>query len=190
MFLEPFIGTVTIFAGSFVPNGWMSCQGQLVDINENLPLFSIIGTTYGGDGISNFALPNLSGRVAIHAGQGPGLQSYQLGQAGGNELITLTTAQTPSHTHQLAKFAATVGVPASTQPGSLDMPTGNVPAPVTAASFAYSTAPDPNILMGSNVVNAPSTASVVKNLAPVNVVAPYVAMNYIICADGIFPPHN
>ena len=189
MFLDPFIGTVTIFAGSYAPSGWMLCQGQLVDIGSNVALYSIIGTTYGGDGINTFALPNFSGRVAVHAGQAPGMQSYVLGQPGGNELITLTTAQTPSHTHDLAKFAPG-GVPASSEQGTLDMPTGNVPAPVTAASYAYSTSPDPNILMGSTVINAPSTASVVKNLAPVNVVSPYVAMNYIICADGIFPPHN
>jgi microcystin-dependent protein len=190
MFLEPFIGTVTIFAGSYAPQGWMFCQGQLLNISTNVTLYSLIGTTYGGDGNTTFALPNLSGRVAIHAGQAPGMQAYTVGQQGGNELITLTTAQVPAHTHTLAKFAVTVGVPASSQQGTTDMPTGNVPAPVAAAANSYSTAPGVNVFMGNTIISAQSTASEVKVLSPVSVVSPYVAMNYIICADGIYPPHD
>ena len=96
---SPFIGQITLFAGNFAPRGWAFCNGQLLSIAQNTALFSILGTTYGGNGQTTFALPDLRGRVPVHAGQGPGLSNYDLGQQGGAESVTLTTAQMPAHTH-------------------------------------------------------------------------------------------
>src|SRR2546423_12716807 len=96
---QPYVGEIRMFAGNFAPAGWMFCEGQLLPISENETLFNLIGTTYGGDGQSTFALPNLSSRVPVHVGTGPGGITRQLGETGGAEAVTLTTNQIPSHTH-------------------------------------------------------------------------------------------
>lgn len=98
---EPFIAEIRIFAGNFAPRGWAFCNGQLLPVSQNTALFSLIGTTYGGDGRTTTALPNLEGRVPMHPGRGPGLTSRRLGQRGGAEMITLTEAQMPNHNHTL-----------------------------------------------------------------------------------------
>lgn len=97
--MDPFIGEVTLFAGNFAPRGWSLCNGQLLAISQNTALFSILGTTYGGDGRTTFALPDLRGRSIVRAGRGPGLSDIRLGQKGGQENVTLTTMNLPSHTH-------------------------------------------------------------------------------------------
>src|SRR5215218_473307 len=97
----PYTGEIRMFAGSFAPAGWAFCDGQLMPISENDALFVLIGTTYGGDGQSTFALPNLQSRVPIHQGSGSGLSTYVIGESGGVESVTLTTGQIPTHTHQL-----------------------------------------------------------------------------------------
>ena len=99
---QPFVGEIRMFGGNFAPAGWAFCSGQLMSISENETLFNLIGTTYGGDGQETFALPDLQGRIPIHAGQGPGIsQSYQLGESAGVESVTLTVSQLPVHTHAL-----------------------------------------------------------------------------------------
>src|SRR4051794_10683767 len=98
---EPFIGEVIMFAGNFAPRGWALCQGQLLSIAQNTALFSILGTTYGGNGQTTFALPDLRGRVPLGQGQGPGLSSYVLGEVAGNENVTLISTQMPQHNHLL-----------------------------------------------------------------------------------------
>ena len=99
---DPYVGEIRIFAGNFAPVGWAFCEGQVMPISENDVLFNLIGTTYGGDGQETFALPDLSGRVPVHQGQGPGIsQNYVIGEKGGVEGVTITTAQTPIHTHPL-----------------------------------------------------------------------------------------
>ncbi|MEM6795290.1 MAG: tail fiber protein [Acidobacteriota bacterium] len=98
---EPFVAEIRIFAGNFAPRGWAFCNGQLLPVSQNTALFSLIGTTYGGDGRTTTALPNLMGRVPMHPGRGPGLTSRRLGQRGGSEMITLSEAQMPNHTHQM-----------------------------------------------------------------------------------------
>src|SRR5512132_2194680 len=96
---DPFIAEIRLFAGNFAPRGWATCDGQLLSIAQNTALFSLLGTTYGGNGQTNFALPDLRGRAAIHQGQGPGLSQYVLGEVGGLENVTLITTQIPAHTH-------------------------------------------------------------------------------------------
>src|SRR6185295_8955855 len=99
---EPYVGEIRMFGGSFAPAGWAMCQGQTMPISENETLFNLIGTTYGGDGQETFQLPNLSGRVPVHMGQGPGItQNYQIGESGGVETVTLTTQTIPIHNHAL-----------------------------------------------------------------------------------------
>src|SRR5271166_5833783 len=98
---DPFLGEIRIFGGTFAPLGWAFCQGQLLPIAQNTALFSLLGTTYGGDGVSNFALPDLRGRVPMGMGQGPGLSPYVQGQMGGAESVTLTTQQMPPHSHSV-----------------------------------------------------------------------------------------
>src|SRR3954464_2189508 len=135
--MEPFIGQIMLFAGNFAPRGWAFCEGQLLSIAQNTALFSILGTTYGGNGQTTFALPDLRGRVPIHPGQGPGLSPYALGQVGGSESVTLTSKQITGHKH-LAQCLNAAG--SSTGP--------------SGAVWAGSTTNDP-IYQGQN---APSTA--------------------------------
>ena len=103
---QPFVGEVMLFAGNFAPLGWLACEGQLLSIAENETLFALLGTTYGGDGQSTFGLPDLRGRTPIHAGQGPGLSAYTLGEMSGSELVTLSTGQLPAHPHTAMGDAA------------------------------------------------------------------------------------
>src|SRR6266852_2277677 len=98
---NPFVAEIRMFAGNFAPKGWALCNGQLMPISQNTALFSLLGTTYGGDGKSTFALPNLEGSAPIHAGEGPGLSLYDLGQSGGTETVTLLNSEMPMHTHAL-----------------------------------------------------------------------------------------
>src|SRR6266478_1785053 len=101
---DPFVAEIRIFPFNFAPKGWAFCNGQLLPLSQNTALFSLLGTTYGGDGKSNFALPNLEGSAPIHAGQGPGLSLYDLGQSGGSETVTLLTSELPAHPHALVGF--------------------------------------------------------------------------------------
>src|SRR3979490_2969928 len=114
---QPYVGEIRMFAGNFAPAGWMVCEGQLLPISENETLFTLIGTTYGGDGQSTFALPDLRGRVPVHQGQGPGLGNFIIGKTDGVEQVTLTAQQVPAHTHAFA---------ASSAPGDSSTPQGTV----------------------------------------------------------------
>src|SRR6187399_274642 len=128
---QPYVGEIRMFAGNFAPAGWMFCEGQLLPISEYETLFNLIGTTYGGDGQSTFALPDMRGRLPIHQGQGSGLSNYTLAQNGGVEQVTLTVNQIPQHTHPLL---------GSTTNSSSSDPSGNVGARMTvAAVFPYGT---------------------------------------------------
>jgi microcystin-dependent protein len=111
---EPFIAEIRMFTYTFAPRGWAYCNGQIMPISQNPSLFSLLGTTYGGDGITTFGLPNLQGRIPMHPGRGPGLSSYRLGQAGGSTTDTLTEAQIPDHTHE---FTVSMDAPTSASPG-------------------------------------------------------------------------
>jgi microcystin-dependent protein len=127
---EPFLGEIRMFGFNFAPTGWAMCNGQVLSISQNTALFSLLGTTYGGDGVTTFGLPNLQSRVPLHAGQGPGLSNYGLGEFLGAETVTLAQSQMPAHNHPVA---------ASGNPGDQRSPIGNVPAAeATAQTAMYS----------------------------------------------------
>ena|SRR5438128_8975221 len=168
---SPFIGQITLFAGNFAPRGWAFCNGQLLSIAQNTALFSILGTTYGGNGQTTFALPDLRGRVPVHAGQGPGLSNYDLGQQGGAESVTLTTAQMPAHTHPAN---------ANDSAATTNRPGGGVPA----RGGSYADAPD-----GSTTLDPAAVGSAGGDQPHTNV-QPYTTLNYIIAIEGIFPSRN
>lgn len=182
MFIEPYLATVTVFAGNFAPRSWAFCNGDLLSIAEYTSLFALIGTTYGGDGQTTFALPDLRSRYAIHQGQGQGLPAYTIGQAAGTENTTLTTLNLPAHNHIITSVK---GQPKGhSDSGNSDSPSGGVPADVTNR---YTTATGDGQLQPS--VTNTSTAVAGGNL-PVSNISPYLAMNFIICVEGIFPSRN
>jgi len=175
---DPFIGEIRIFAGNFAPRGWALCNGQLLPISQNTALFSLLGTTYGGDGRTNFALPNLQSRAPLHPGQGPGLSDRQLGEMGGQENVTLLTTQMPSHTH---------GVRCSSAIGDQTTPGGNVWAAGAGrrGQAFYANAPG---------TNPPAMSAAAIGVAggdqPHNNLPPYLTLTFIIALQGIFPPRG
>jgi microcystin-dependent protein len=180
--MEGVIAQILLFAGTFAPKNWAYCNGQLIPIAQNTALFSLLGTTYGGDGRVNFALPNLQGRVAIGAGQGPGLSPYALGQAGGTEQVTLTTNNMPAHIHPAT---ATVSVGVSGAGATADDPDGAL-LTTTNAPFYATGAPGGHL----GGVSATATVGMAGSNAPVSIMPPYLALNYVICLYGIFPSRN
>ncbi|MGQ1785642.1 MULTISPECIES: phage tail protein [unclassified Saccharicrinis] len=174
---EGYLGEIKMFAGNFAPRNWALCDGQLLLINQNQSLFSILGTTYGGDGRTTFALPDLRGRLAVHEGNGPGLSPRTLGQKGGTETETLTVNQMPNHTHALA-----VTNPVYNMEADSDDPTGKYPA--MSGENMYST--HHNAEAAGPVVQIGNTGG---NQA-INNMQPYTCINYIICLYGLFPPRN
>lgn len=180
MFVEPYIATITIFAGNFAPRSWMFCQGQLLSIAEYTALFSLIGTTYGGDGQVTFALPDFRSRVGIHQGQGPGLSNYTIGEMAGTESVTLLSSNLPSHNHTVVSLP--VQQPASTVNNSgVNEPKGAYPA--SGATVYY--ASTDNTFMGT--YTSTSATPIAGSNSPVSIIQPYLAMNYIIAVEGIFP---
>lgn len=177
---EPFIGEIIMFAGNFNPRGWALCQGQLLSIAQNTALFSILGTTYGGNGQTTFALPDLRGRVPVGQGQGPGLSSYTLGQQAGTETVTLTSGQMPAHNHMIN---------ASEGNGSAQNPAGGFPAAgivPTSGNAAVS-----NYRNSSDGTQLGATAvSIAGQNQPHNNIQPYLCINFIIALEGIFPSRN
>jgi microcystin-dependent protein len=166
---QPYVGEIRMFAGSFAPAGWMFCSGQLLPISENETLFNLIGTTYGGDGQSTFALPDLQSRVPIHQGTNQGT-TFQLAQNGGVEQVTLTNNTIPVHNHPVL---------ASTNPGNASQPAGNLTA--QNASVTIYRAQDANVNMNAQAVGATGGSQ------PHDNIQPYGCLNYIISLFGIFP---
>lgn len=173
---DPYIGEIMLFAGNFAPNGYLTCNGQLLQISQYSALYSILGTMYGGNGSTNFALPNLNGRAPIGIGQLAGGSTYTQGQAAGSESVTLTTNQLPAHNHPLN---------VSTAAGTMATPAGNVPAVATLASNeegvnAYAAA-------GSLTAAATAAIGMAGGNQSVSVLSPYLALNYVIAVNGIYP---
>jgi microcystin-dependent protein len=178
--MEPFVGQIQSFGFNFAPRGWAFCNGQLLAISSNTALFSLLGTYYGGNGVSTFALPDLRGRVPIHQGQGPGLQNYSIGTQGGFETVTLNGLQMPSHNH-----LATATIRANSQPGDEDSPEGNYLA-AHAGDENYSAAANSN--MASNA----ATVTIQNNGGnqPHSNMAPYLVINWCIALFGIYPSRS
>jgi microcystin-dependent protein len=172
---DPFVAEIRMFAGNFAPRGWALCNGQLLQISQNTALFSLLGTTYGGDGKSTFALPNLQGRAPMHAGSGPGLSPHFLGEEAGVNSVTLLTSEMPSHSHLLLGTNARAGV------GS---PDGNV-LNRSVGENAYQTTST-----GSLVGMDPNMVGLSGGSQPHNNMQPYLALTFIIALQGIYPPRS
>jgi len=172
---SPFVAEIRMFAGNFAPTGWALCNGQILPISQNTALFSLLGTTYGGNGQSTFALPNLQGCAPIHAGQGNGLSLYDLGQMSGSETVTLLQTEIPAHNHP-------VGI----------RPTGNAPPIGTAAGNVGARSNSrPYNSDAPNATMDPLTGLVIAGSSfPHNNMMPYLTVTFIIALQGVFPPRG
>ncbi len=169
---EPFIGMIVGFGGNFAPRGWALCQGQLMSIAQNTALFSILGTTYGGNGQSTFALPDLRGRYPMQQGTGPGLSPYVLGEQGGVETVTLITTQMPMHNHLIN---------ASTEDAGAKNPNGQVLATTTASAY---------VATPIDTTMNPQSIGLAGGSQPHENMSPFLAINFLIALEGIFPSRN
>ena len=173
---NPFVAEIRIFAGNFAPKGWALCNGQLLPISQNTALFSLLGTTYGGDGKSNFALPNMQGSAPMCPGQGPGLSLRSLGEQGGTATITLLESETPAHAHTVqAKNAPAI---------ALTTPTASVLLGTVPSSRATYAAGAPGLNLAAGAM-APAGGS-----QPHNNLMPYLTLTFIIALQGVFPPRT
>jgi microcystin-dependent protein len=170
---DPFVAEIRIFPFNFAPAGWAWCDGQLLPISQNTALFSLLGTTYGGDGKSNFALPNLQGCAPMHPGQGPGLSLHDLGETSGSDTVTLISSEIPAHNHN---------VQVSQVPGSSPVPTGQLTATVTSDNL-YGPAQNLQAM-------APQALSPAGGDLPHNNLQPYLTLYFNIALQGIFPPRS
>jgi microcystin-dependent protein len=170
---DPFVAEIRIFPFNFAPRGWAWCDGQLLPLSQNTALFSLLGTTYGGDGKSTFALPDLQGRAPMHPGQGPGLSLHDLGETGGSETVTLLESEIPAHTHTLR---------ASSDPANSRNPDGRALAR-TVGGFAYGSP-------ASLVPLAPEAVTPAGGGQPHNNMQPYLTFYFCIALQGVFPPRS
>jgi microcystin-dependent protein len=175
--MDPFVAEIRIFPFNFAPKGWAFCDGQILPLSQNTALFSLLGTTYGGDGKSNFALPNMQGNVPMHPGQGPGLSLHDLGETGGSDTVTLLESEIPLHSHTMMSLPA---------PANRTAAIGNTIARVQGTTGPYvpaSPAPTPAI-MADNAV-APAGGD-----QPHNNLQPYLTLNFCIALQGVYPPRT
>ena len=174
---DPFVAEIRMFPFNFAPRGWATCDGQLLPISQNTALFSLLGTTYGGNGQSNFALPNLQGSAAMFNGQGPGLSLYDLGQQGGGDSVTLISTEIPAHNHTLA------AKPAGGQADPIGRLYGSAGTQLPPPNF-YS-----NAIGSAQTMNAQALA-ITGGGVPHNNLMPYLVLTFCIAMQGIFPPRN
>jgi microcystin-dependent protein len=171
---DPFVAEIRIFAFNFAPKGWAFCDGQLLPISQNTALFSLLGTTYGGDGKSNFALPDMQGNAPMHPGQGPSLSLHDLGETGGSETVTLLQSEIPAHSHNVMANTA----PADT----------NAPGPTFV--LAQSTGTNAYSSQASNAILSFNTLVPAGGDQPHNNMQPYLTLNFCIAMQGVFPPRG
>lgn len=200
--MEPFIGQILMFGGNFAPRGWALCDGQLLEISQYTALFSLLGTTYGGDGRTTFALPDFRGRAPIHAGTGPGLTTRKLGERSGEENVILNALEIPSHTHP-ATFAATpssIAISASSSQGTESAP-GSNGATTLAATTSDGRSPgqalynneQPNVNLNTGLQTGITGTVTVGNAGgnqSHDNMQPYLTVNYIIALTGMYPPRS
>jgi microcystin-dependent protein len=172
--MDPFVAEIRIFPFNFAPKGWAFCDGQILPLSQNTALFSLLGTTYGGDGKSNFALPNMQGNAPMHPGQGPGLSLHDLGETGGSSTVALLESETPAHSHVL-------------RADTVDAADTNVPSP--NASLALSTGGTLYQAAGGAVLAAQALGPAGGD-QPHNNMQPYVTLNFNIALQGVYPPRT
>lgn len=187
--MEEFIGVIKLFGFNFAPRGWLTCQGQLLSIAQQTALFSLLGTTYGGDGVTTFALPDLRGRLAIGQGQLTGGAAYVMGQVGGSESTTLLSTQMPLHTHT-ATAATTAILSAESTAATAANPNGRCLA--SGTTIYADDDPAANRPMATSCITATTTVTVAPagGGQPFGILQPFLVMNYSICTEGLFPPRN
>jgi microcystin-dependent protein len=186
---DQFVGQILLFSCNFAPTGFAMCQGQVIAISQNTALFSLLGTMYGGDGKSTFALPDLRGRVPMGVGQGPGLSSRVLGEIPGSDSVTLLLAEAAAHTHSVDVSGLAATVHASSAGANNASPVGDVPAvesPTTPATYSTA-APDTLMAAGTVLVGGTMTASAIGGAQPHDNHQPYQTLNYCIALTGVFP---
>ena len=173
---DPFVAEIRIFPFNFPPKGWAFCDGQLLPLSQNTALFSLLGTTYGGDGKSTFALPDLQGNAAMHPGQGQGLSLRDLGEMSGSETVTLLVSEMPFHTHTLQAFNTVSGDQLGPNPN------GNSLLAKSENGALYNT--------GALVTMAPQSLTPAGGSLPHNNMQPYLTLNFCIALQGVFPPRQ
>jgi microcystin-dependent protein len=173
---DPFVAEIRIFGFNFAPKGWAFCDGQILPLSQNTALFSLLGTTYGGDGKSTFGLPNIQGSAVMHPGQGPGLSLHDLGETGGNDTVTLLESEMPSHSHAMV---------ASTQPGEDAAPNPTEALARSVGASLYQTTTNQNIVQLSDNALTSSGGD-----QPHNNLQPYLTLNFCIALQGVFPPRT
>jgi len=184
MSTEPFVGEVKVLGFNFPPRGYMTCQGQTLSIAQYTAMFALLGTTFGGNGQTTFALPDLQGRVPIGQGQGRGLSPYDMGEEAGSESVTITQAQMPMHVHPATGL--NVRIPVNTgndDAGAAGNYIGN-----SSPNDMFGSVPSPTASLGAPIVGG--TTSVAGGSQPMGILSPYLCMNYSIAVEGIFPSRN
>ncbi|SFO49791.1 Microcystin-dependent protein [Chitinophaga sp. YR627] len=195
--MDSFMGIIFLFGESFAPNGWALCDGREIPISQNEALYSLLGTTYGGDGVTSFALPDLRGRTPIGMGQGPGLSNYMQGQIGGTETRTLLITNLPAHNHATVSNL-TINPAASTAVGTTNIPGStlveaalpNIGSGPTAQPIKGYAVADNTAIMAPATVSGSVTIGVTGGSQPFDVLSPYLAVNYAIALYGIYPSRN
>lgn len=173
---DPFVAEIRIFPFSFAPKGWAQCNGQLLPLSQNTALFSLLGTTYGGDGKSNFALPNMEGNAPMHPGQGPGLSLHDLGETGGTQFVTLLESEIPAHAHAMM---------ASNDASITNEPSANqIAKPFGRGNNVFSPGASPLVSMSPSALT-PAGAD-----APHNSMQPFLTLLFCIALQGVFPPRS
>jgi microcystin-dependent protein len=172
---DPFVAEIRIFPFNFAPKGWAWCDGQLLPLSQNTALFSLLGTTYGGNGKSNFALPDLQGRAPMHPGQGPGLSLHDLGETGGSETVSLLESEIPAHAHTMR---------AAVDPANAQIPNPSVTLARSSGGSAYSTTTSGLVPMALETL-APAGGD-----QPHNNLQPYLTFYFCIALQGVFPPRG
>jgi microcystin-dependent protein len=172
---NPFLAEIRIFPFNFAPKGWAFCDGQILPLSQNTALFSLLGTTYGGDGKSNFALPNMQGNAPMHPGQGPGLSLHDLGETGGSDTVSLLESEIPAHSHALM---------AQNNPATAQTPSPTVGPARSVTVLAYNPTTAPVVVMADQTV-APAGGD-----QPHNNLMPYLTLNFCIALQGVYPPRT
>jgi len=175
--MDPFVAEIRIFPFNFAPKGWAFCDGQILPLSQNTALFSLLGTTYGGDGKSNFALPNFQGNAPMHPGQGPGLSLHDLGETGGSDTVSLLESEIPSHSHTVMAH--------DLDPADHQIPGSGTVLAQSSGGFAYQSNTSANLAALSDQTIAPAGGD-----QPHNNLQPYLTLNFCIALQGVYPPRT